>query len=61
MTAKEAVLQMIQDLPAEATTEDIMVRLYFRLQVEAGLAQLDEGQWISHEDVEKRMAQWLEP
>jgi predicted transcriptional regulator len=56
---KQQVIQMIQALPDEATVDDIMAELYFRLQVDAGLRELDEGKGIPHEEVEKRMSRWL--
>lgn len=56
---KEQVIQMIAALPENVTLEDIMAELYFKLQVDAGLQELDEGKGIPHEEVEKRMAKWL--
>jgi predicted transcriptional regulator len=56
---KEKIIQMIESLPEDATVDDIIAELYFRLQVDAGLKELDEGKWIPHEDVEKRMSKWL--
>jgi predicted transcriptional regulator len=56
---KQQVIQMIKDLPDEVTLEDVMAELYFRLQVDAGLKELDEGKGIPHAEVEKRMAKWL--
>ncbi len=56
---KEQVIQMIQNLPEDVSVEDIMAELYFRLQVDAGLKELDEGKGIPHEEVEKRMSKWL--
>ncbi|MCK4386147.1 MAG: hypothetical protein KAW52_07780 [candidate division Zixibacteria bacterium] len=56
---KEQVIQMIQNLPEDVSVEGIMAELYFRLQVDAGLKELDEGKGISHEEVEKRMSKWL--
>lgn len=56
---KEQVIKMIQNLPDEVSVEEIMAELYFRLQVDAGLKDLDEGKGISHEEVEKRMSKWL--
>ena len=55
---KEQVIQMIQSLPEDITLDDIMAELYFKLQVDAGLKELDEGKGIPHEEVEKRMSQW---
>ncbi|HHT9126770.1 MAG TPA: hypothetical protein ACFYD6_13290 [Candidatus Brocadiia bacterium] len=50
---KEQVIQMIQNLPEDVSVEDIMAELYFRLQVDAGLKELDEGKGIPHEEVKK--------
>jgi predicted transcriptional regulator len=56
---KQQVIQMIQSLPDEVTVDDIMAELYFKLQVDAGLSELDEGKGIPQEEVEKRMSRWL--
>jgi predicted transcriptional regulator len=56
---KQQVIQMIQSLPEEVTIDDIMAELYFKLQVDAGLRELDEGKGIPHEEIEKRMSKWL--
>ena len=56
---KQEVIQMIQSLPEEVTVDDIMAELYFKLQVDAGLRELDEGRGSPHEDVEKRFSRWL--
>ena len=52
---KQKVIEMIQSLPEEATVDDIMEELYFKLQVDEGLRELNGGKGISHEEVEKRM------
>jgi len=56
---KQQVIQMIQSLPDNVTLDDIMAALYFKLQVDAGLKEIDEGKGIPHEEVEKRMSKWL--
>jgi predicted transcriptional regulator len=56
---KKEVIKMIQSLPDEVTIDDIMAELYFKMQVDAGLKELDEGKGIPHEEVEKRMLKWL--
>ena len=56
---KHNIIQMIESLPEDVTVDDIIAELYFRLQVDAGLKELDEGKWIAHEDVEKRISKWL--
>lgn len=52
---KQQVIQMIQALPEEVSVDDIMAELFFKLQVDAGLRELDEGKGIPHDEVEKRM------
>jgi predicted transcriptional regulator len=56
---KEKVIQLIQSLPEDVTVNDIMAELYFKVQVDAGLKELDEGKGIPHEEVEERMSKWL--
>lgn len=56
---KQQVIEMIQKLPDEVSVDDIIAELYFRLQVDAGLQELNEGKGIPHEEVEKRMSKWL--
>lgn len=56
---KEKVIQLIQSLPEDVTVNDIMAELYFKLQVDAGLKELDEGKGIPHDQVEGRMSKWL--
>ena len=56
---KDQVIHLIQSLPEEVTLDDIMAELYFKLQVDTGLKELDEGKGIPHEEVEKRMSKWL--
>ena len=57
---KEQVLDMVRALPDDATIGDIMAELYFRIQVDSGLRQLDAGEGIPHDHVERRLAKWLE-
>lgn len=56
---KDEAIQLIRSLPESATLDDIMAQLYFKLQVDIGLSELDEGKGITHEEVQKRMARWL--
>lgn len=56
---KEKVIELIKALPDDITVDDIVEELYFKSQVDEGLAQLGRGEGIPHEDVEKRMSRWL--
>ncbi len=49
---KEEVISLVRNLPEEVTVDDIMRELYFKIQVDEGLKELDEGKGIPHEEVE---------
>lgn len=51
---KQLVLKAIEDLPADATIEDAMERLYFLAKVYRGLADAEAGRFVSHEEVKAR-------
>ena len=53
-TTKDRILEALRSLPADATVDDAIERLVFMAKVEEGLAQLDAGQSISHEEVKRR-------
>lgn len=59
MSTKEAVIDMIRRMPDDVTVSDIMAELYVRHKIEEGLRQLDEGQGIPQEEVERRLERWL--
>ncbi len=56
---KEKVIELVKALPEDATVEDVIEELYFKLQVDEGLAELNRGEGIPHEEIEKRMSKWL--
>ena len=59
MTTKEIALKTIDELPENATWEDIQERINFVVAVRKGLRELDEGKGISHERVKEEFAEWL--
>ena len=56
---KEQVIDLVRNLPDEVTVDDIMRELYFKIQVDKGLKELDEGEGVPHEEVERRLSRWL--
>ena len=54
-TTKDRVLDAVQQLPADATVEQAMERLYFIAKVEEGLRQANAGKLVNHEDVKRRL------
>ena len=59
MTEKETAIRTIQDLPDDATWEEIRERIHFVAGVRQGLRELDEGKGIPHADVKREFAAWL--
>ena len=58
-TVKEEVIRLIEALPDDVTTDDVLAEIHFKMQVDAGRKQLEAGQGIPHEVVKERMARWL--
>jgi len=54
-SAREQILEALQDLPADATFDDAIERLVFLAKIDAGLAELDEGKGIPHEEVKRSL------
>jgi predicted transcriptional regulator len=54
-TARERILEALQDLPDDATFDDAIERLVFLAKIDAGLAELDAGKGIPHEEVKRRL------
>lgn len=58
-TAKQEALKLIETLPEDASFEEIQYHLYVRQKIEAGLRDVEAGNVLSHEEVERRMVKWL--
>ncbi len=56
-SAKQKILEVIENLPEEATLEDAIERLVLLVKIERGLAELDAGQGIEHADAKRRLSQ----
>ncbi len=52
-------MQTIQELPEDATWEDIQERINFVAGVRKGLHELDEGKGIPHDQVKEEFAAWF--
>jgi predicted transcriptional regulator len=59
MTQKAIVLDAINELPDDASIEEIADRVEFLAAVQKGLDQLDRGEGIPHEEIKKQLASWL--
>lgn len=59
MKTKEIALKTIEQLPENASWEDIQERINFVVAVRKGLRELDEGKGIPHDRVKEEFAEWL--
>jgi predicted transcriptional regulator len=53
-SVKDRLLEVVRQLPPDATIEDAMERLYFLAKIDSGLAEADAGKTVSHEEVKAR-------
>ena len=54
-TVKQRVLAAVEKLPANATFEDDIKRLVFLAKIDRGLAEVDNGKGIDHDEVKRRL------
>ncbi len=55
MNAKESAQQIINQLPTQASWNDIMYELYVKQKIEAGLKAVEEGRTIPHDQIKARI------
>jgi predicted transcriptional regulator len=59
-TAKDEVRKLLDRLPEEASLEDIQYQVYVLDEISRGVAEIDRGDVVGHEDVKRRLAKWLD-
>ncbi len=59
MTQKELVIDAINELPDDASLDQIADRVEFLAAIQKGFDQLDRGEGIPHEDIKRQLAAWL--
>jgi len=55
LNTRDRILEALRDLPEDATIDDAIERLVFLAKIERGLAELDAGKGISHDEVKRRL------
>ena len=56
---KKAVLDLVEELPADCTLEDVQYQLYVRQRSTRSMQAAASGRVTSHEQVKKRLSKWL--
>jgi len=54
-TTRERILEALESLPPDATFDDAIERLVFLAKIEAGLAELDAGKGVPHDEAKRRL------
>jgi predicted transcriptional regulator len=57
-TAKEKMIEAIQELPDDSSYDEILRELAFARMVDRGLADSRAGHTIDHEEMGRRIASW---
>lgn len=55
LTTRERILEALASLPEDATFDDAIERLVFLAKIEAGLAELDAGKGVPHDEAKRRL------
>ena len=58
-TAKKEVRKILDQIPDDASLEDIQYHIYVCQKIERGLQDMDDGRVLSQKQVEKRMSRWI--
>ena len=51
---RDRIIELLRELPADATIEDAIEKLVFVAQIERGIAELDAGLGVPHDEVKRR-------
>jgi len=57
-SAKDEVRRILEQIPDNASFEDIQYHIYVREKIDRGLEDVEQGRVISQEEVERRMRNW---
>ena len=58
-STKQAVRDVLKQLPEDCTLEDVQYQLYLRQRLEKSRAAAAQGRVVPHEEVKKRLSKWL--
>ena len=55
VSVKEEMLRIVEQLPDDATWDDVVYQVYVHQSIEAGLKDCQEGRTITVEEVRRRL------
>ncbi|MBD3197179.1 MAG: hypothetical protein GF317_19145 [Candidatus Lokiarchaeota archaeon] len=56
---KEKVINIIKKPPDDINYNDILESIYVQQMISEGIQQLDNGDFISHEEIKEKFKDWL--
>ena len=59
MTSKQIVEDLLQQIPEDASRHEIAEKIEFIAAVRQGLAELDRGERIPLDEVERELQSWI--
>jgi len=59
-SAKQVAREILDRLPDDCSMGDIQYHLYVRQMIEEGRRDLREGRYVTQEEIERDLAQWLD-
>jgi len=60
VSAKEQVRRLLNDLPDDATLEDIQYHLYVCQQVARGMADAESGRTVDQVEMDQKLDRWID-
>ena len=55
-TTRDQIIEALENLPPDATFDDAIEQLVFLAKIEEGLAELDAGQGVPHDEAKRRLS-----
>ena len=55
---REELRRLLDSLPDDASYEDIQYHIYVQQKIDKGLEAAERGDFISDEEIERRIARW---
>jgi len=56
---KQAIFELLRELPDEVDAEELFYRLYVMRRIELAEAEIEAGELIPQEEVDRRSEEWL--
>ena len=59
MTAKEEILELMEQIPDDLTVDQVLEQLQLLYDVQKGLQEAERGETVSHEEAKQMINKWL--